>query len=247
MPVAHLPFLLALAAQVSIQAGKPLIAGPATQAASQPPGVFPSHYIRADFEPTADPDAPPWKGVPGVIAERDQFGRAVPDHRTEIRSRWTERNLYLLFICPYQELHLKPDPSTATETNRLWEYDVAEAFIGSDFQNIRRYKEFEVSPQGEWVDLDIDRDQPKPEGGWLWNSGFQVKARLDPKARIWYAEMRIPFSSIDSRAPREGLELRINLYRAQGPPPNRKFICWQPTGNRSFHTPEAFGRLVLRK
>ena len=42
------------------------------------------------------------------------------------------------------------------ETNELWNWDVAEVFIGSDFKNIRRYKEFEVSPQAEWVDLDIN-------------------------------------------------------------------------------------------
>lgn len=234
---------LILAAQVKLKPGQPQV-GPPGQAA--PTAVFPSFFSPKDFELTADPDAPQWKGIPGVFAERDQFGNLVPNHRTEIRSRWTRQNLYLLYICPYEQLYLKPNPSTATETNKLWEYDVAEAFIGSDFQNIRRYKEFEVSPQGEWVDLDIDRDHPKPEGGWLWNSGFKVKARIDEKAKIWYAEMQIPFASIDSRPPREGNELRINLYRAQGPPPNRKFICWQPTHNRSFHTPEAFGCLVLK-
>jgi len=29
-------------------------------------------------------------------------------------------------------------------------------FIGSDFKDIKRYKEFEVSPHNEWIDLDID-------------------------------------------------------------------------------------------
>ncbi len=233
------------AAQITIQAGKPLITAPGATAAPAEEGVFRSYYAPADFELTADPQAPHWKGVTGVVAERDRYGNPVPNHRTEIRSRWTQRNLYLLYICPYEQLHLKPNPSTTTETNRLWEYDVAEAFIGSDFENIHRYKEFEVSPQGEWVDLDIDRKNPKPEGGWLWNSGFQVKARIDEKAKIWYAEMRIPFSSIDDRTPRGDLQFRINLYRAQGPPPNRKLICWQPVHSQSFHTPEAFGRLVL--
>lgn len=234
-------------AQVTIQAGKPSITAPGAASAPAEAGIFPSFYAPEDFELTADPQAPHWKAVTGVIADRDRYGRPVPGHRTEIRSRWTQRHLYLLYVCPYEQLHLKPNPVTDRETNRLWEFDVAEAFIGSDFQNIRRYKEFEVSPQGEWVDLDIDRDQPKPEGGWLWNSGFQVKARIDEKAKVWYAEMRIPFGSIDSRAPREGLQLRINLYRAQGPPPNRKLICWQPVHSQTFHTPEAFGKMVLQR
>lgn len=234
---------VASAAQIQVQAGKPVVGAPG----SPEPGVFSSFYAAADFELTADPDAPPWKAIPGVIADRDRYGNPVPGHRTEIRSRWTEKNLYLLYICPYEELYLKPNPVTEKETNRLWEYDVAEAFIGWDFQNIRRYKEFEVSPQGEWVDLDIDRDQPKPEGGWLWNSGFQVKARIDEKAKVWYAEMKIPFASIDPRPPREGNELRINLYRAQGPPASRKLICWRPVHSQSFHTPEAFGKMVLKR
>jgi hypothetical protein len=29
-------------------------------------------------------------------------------------------------------------------------------FIGSDFHDIKPYKEFEVSPPNEWVDLDIN-------------------------------------------------------------------------------------------
>ena len=56
---------------------------------------------------------------------------------------------------------------------------MAEVFIGSDFKNIRRYKEFEISPQGEWVDLDINLDAPRHEDGWVWNSGFQASARID--------------------------------------------------------------------
>ncbi len=95
-----------------------------------------SHRAPADWLPTADPEAPAWKGSTGVWAEKDRRGEIVPGHRTEIRSRWTTGNLYLLFVCPYEELYLKPDPSTSTETDRLWEWDVAEAFIGTFFENI---------------------------------------------------------------------------------------------------------------
>ncbi|MPY88215.1 MAG: hypothetical protein GEU99_09850 [Luteitalea sp.] len=206
-----------------------------------------------DVELTADPASAFWKDAPVTIAANDRWNRPLPDHRTEIRSRWTDDNLYLLFVCPYEQLHLRPDPSTTTETNKLWEWDVAEAFIGADFDNIRRYKEFQVSPQGEWVDLDIDLDQPKPEGGWLWSSGFQVKARIDHEEKVWYGEMRIPIESIDSRAAAPGNELRINVYRIQGPPKEagesktRTVLSWQPTYNRSNHTPESFGTLRLER
>lgn len=211
------------------------------------PGVIQSYQIQKDFDLTADPNAPQWKNVRGVFAENGPLRETVPGHRTEIRSRWTAKNLYFLYICPYDKLFLKPNPSTATETNRLWEWDVAEAFIGADFKNIRQYKEFQVSPQGEWVDLDIDRDNPKPEGGWMWNSGFKVKARLDEKNKVWYGEMQIPMDKIDTRPAKAGNEMRVNLYRLQGPPPTRTMIAWQPTGAPNYHVPEAFGRLKLVK
>jgi hypothetical protein len=209
------------------------------------PGVIVSSHTQTDAALTADPASKFWKGATGVFAENSPKGEPVPGHRTEIRSRWSDRNLYLLFVCPYQKLFLTPEPARDRETNKLWEWDVAEVFVGTDFENIQRYKEFQVSPQSEWVDLDIDREHPKPEGGWTWNSGFEVKARLDEKNKIWYGEMRIPMASIDTRAPAVGNEMRINFYRIQGPAPDKKFIAWQPTHTSSHHVPEAFGRLKL--
>ena len=202
---------------------------------------------KADFVLTADPASKEWKGVSGVVTERGPTGEPSPGHRTEIRSRWTEKNLYFLFICPYKDLYLKPAPTTAAETNKLWEWDVAEVFIGTDFQNIKRYTEFQVSPQGEWVDLMIDRGVNPPNHDWEWNSGFEVKARLDSAKKVWIGEMRIPMEKIDRRAAAVGNLMRVNFYRLQGPPPDRVFVSWRPTGAKNYHIPEAFGQLKLEK
>jgi hypothetical protein len=211
------------------------------------PGKIYGKYVREDFTLSTDPSAAPWKAAKPVIADNDPFGKLVPNHRTEIRAVWTDANLYLLYTCPYEQLYLVPNATPDKETNKLWDYDVAEVFVGTDFQNVRRYKELQVAPAGEWVDLDIDRDHPKPEGGWRWNSGFEVKASIDKANKVWYGAMRIPFKEIDTRAALPGNELRINFYRMQGPPPDRKEIAWQPTNSPSYHVPEAFGRLVLAK
>ena len=198
-----------------------------------------------DVALTTDPASSFWQAGPAVYTERDTYGKPLPSYRTEIRSRWTRNNLYFLFICPYDVLYLKPNPNTSADTYQLWDWDVAEVFIGSDFQNIRRYKEFEVSPQGEWIDLDIDLTKPQHEDGWKWNSGFQVSTHIDHAAKIWYAAMRIPFAAIDQHPPAEGSTFRINLFRAQGPPSQRKYISWQATMSDSFHVPERFGILKL--
>jgi len=197
---------------------------------------------------TLDATSDFWRASRTIHIERDKYGKPAPKFRTEVRTRWTKSNLYFLFACPYEELYLKPDPKTTEETNELWNWDVAEAFIGSDFENIKRYKEFEVSPQGEWVDLDIDLTKPHHEDGWKWNSGFEAKARIDHEKHVWYAAMRIPFSSIDSRPPAVGNTLRINLFLSEGPKSNHQELTWQPSMSESFHVPEKFGliRLVSR-
>ena len=81
--------------------------------------------------------------------------------------------------------------------------------------------------------------------GWTWNSGFQVAARVDSKAKIWYGAMRIPFAALDPSPPVAGKTFRANLFRCQGPPEQRKFIAWKAPMSDSFHTPEKFGLLKL--
>ena len=203
----------------------------------------------ADSDPRLDtnPASSFWQGSDPVYIELDARGKPEPKYRTEVRTRWTKKNLYILFICPYEELNLKPNPNTTAETNKLWDWDVAEAFVGSDFKNIKRYKEFEMSPRGEWVDLDIDLDRKGDDSGWKWNSGFEVSARIDQAAHVWYGAMRIPYAAIDTRPAEAGNTLRINLFRCQGPTATRKYLAWQPPMRDSFHTPEVFGTLKLVK
>jgi hypothetical protein len=209
--------------------------------------AFKSVFAARDVSLDTDIHSAFWREAAPVYVEADVHGKIVPGYRTEVRSRWTKENLYLLYVCPYEELHLKPSPDTVGETNELWNWDVAEIFLGSDFQNIRRYKEFEVSPQGEWIDLDIDLALPHHEVGWTWNSGFQVAARIDRKAKVWYGAMRIPFAALDQRVPAAGNIFRANLFRSQGPPERQHSLAWKAPMNETFHTPERFGQLELIK
>jgi hypothetical protein len=224
--------------------------------ADDPANAIESFAAPKDWEPMADPQSPEWKEIAGIKATRDYFGQPVPLPATEVRSRWTHKNLYLLFICPYDELYINPTPVTTEETNKLWNWDVAEAFIGSDYLHPSRYKEFQVSPQSEYVDLDIDMDEPKsPQEALEWDSGFTVRGRVDSQKKIWYGEMRIPFASLEEKAPKALDELRIGLYRIEGREPSapdaaasagRIYIAWRPTGAKTFHVPAAFGSLVLK-
>ena len=209
------------------------------------PAVLESAYAERDFELSADAESREWKDAPRVVIDRDYLGQPIAGPPTEVRSRWTNDHLYLLYVCPFDDLNLKPEPPSAAETPRLWNWDVAEAFIGSDYERIGRYKEFQVSPRGEWVDLDIDRQDPKGQAGMEWNSGYAVRGRIDAASKVWYGEMRIPFRAIDARPPEPGRQLRIGLYRIANVQP-RTYHAWRPTGKTTFHVPEAFGTLRLR-
>jgi hypothetical protein len=229
-------YLLAL--WVALAAGIPALAGADR-------GQMESLKAASDPVLNTDPHAAFWQQAHAVYALSDKSGKPLLRYRTEIRSRWTAANIYFLFVCPYEKLNLKPSPNTKVETQGLWNWDVAEVFIGSDFQHIWRYKEFEVSPQAEWTDLDIDLKTPHHEQGWTWNSGFEVAARINGKTKTWYAGLRIPFAAIAEHPPGAGDKFRINLYRSQGPPSDLRQIMWQPTMSDSFHVPERFGILKL--
>ncbi len=206
--------------------------------------VLTSQKAPADVSLSADPGSAFWRSTKGIVTETDYSGASVANHRTEVRSRWTQGHLYLLFVCQYEKLNLKPDPSTTAETPRLWNWDVAEAFIGSDFSDITRYKELQVSPQGEYVDLDIDRSGKNRAGGAAWNSGFQVMARIDAANKTWYGEMKIPFAAIATWPPAAGRELRAGFFRIAGPEP-KTHVSWQATDGKTFHIPEKFGIVRL--
>ena len=147
----------------------------------------------------------------------------------------------------YDALNLKPYPDTMSETYRLWFYDCFEAYVGADFVHTNRYRELEMSPQGEFLDLDIDSTKQRPGYGdeRFWNSGMRIKARVDEGRKIWFGEMRIPIDAVDSRPARAGNEMQVNFCRQDGKSPRRDFLAWQPTGVWNPHLPEKFGRLKL--
>jgi hypothetical protein len=96
--------------------------------------VLESVRAAQDVPLNTDPTLPFWRDTRPVYAERGNLGERHEQNRTEIRSRWTERYLYFLFVCPSQELYLNPSPNPTSETIRLWDWDVAEVFARLRFR-----------------------------------------------------------------------------------------------------------------
>lgn len=192
-------------------------------------------------------DKPMWRKARPVMFQRDWRGDPLVGHETLVRALWTADELWLLFQCGYDNLTISQEPQTAKETDKLWAVsDVAEAFIAPNSGDIMRYKEFQVSPAGQWIDLHIDRDTKNHDA--KWDSGFRSAARIDSSRNIWWAEMVIPLNAFGVQPPTPGTRWRLNFFRIEHGPPRRS-IAWQPTHTTqpNFHVPQAFGWLEFKK
>jgi hypothetical protein len=201
------------------------------------------------MELSAEPSSPIWAGAASTDMLKDcTRSFDYPEIKSEVKAFWTDDDLYLLFICPYKKLNLFLPANNSGPRDKLWDRDVVEMFLGSDWKTITHYREFEIAPTGDWIDLAIDLQKKNYDQNW--RSGWKTAARIDEKARIWYAAARIPLRSITVDPVKVGSRWRMNLYRIEGlgPDEKRHFLCWQPTCvlNRDpNHVPENFGSLTF--
>jgi hypothetical protein len=218
---------------------------------TQPTASFVIHHQAGSPELNADPNSAVWASAARAVIVKDCTH--VVDYaalNSTVRGFWTGKDLYLLFECPYKVLNLFLPAMGGGPRNKLWDRDVVEMFLGDDWKNIRHYREFEIAPTGDWIDLAINLDKESYDQSW--RSGWKTAARIDEKAKIWYAAARIPLAAISEQTVKAGTKWRANLYRIEGVggDPDRHFLCWQPTCvvNRDpNHVPENFGTIVFEK
>lgn len=111
-----------------------------------------ANYIIDD----AAPLAAEWNRANPISFCSDWQGKNPDAARdTEVRALWSRLALYLRFECRYRELHTFQDSAPNGRRDHLWDRDVAEAFLQPDPSQEGFYKEFEISPNGMWIDLDI--------------------------------------------------------------------------------------------
>jgi alpha-galactosidase len=181
-----------------------------------------------------------WDFAPAIRFSQDWRGKEPdPSFTTEVRALWTPRTLYLRFACSYRDITVFDDSQPDGRRDRLWERDVAEAFLQPEPSSESYYKEFEVAPNGMWIDLDIT-----PSGLADLKSGLKRSVHIDEPRRLWVAELAIPIRSITAK-PVSGTIWRANFYRVEGSMERRRYMAWQPTHTPqpNFHIPEAFGSM----
>jgi len=181
-----------------------------------------------------------WRSAEGISFCEDWQGKNPDAQRqTQVRVLYTPKMLYLRFECRYRDLTVFEDSDANGRRDQLWDRDVAEAFLQPDPSRPRYYQEFEVSPNGMWIDLDIS-----PEGLRNLESGMTSSVWLDREHHTWSAELAIPMRALTAHFD-PAAEWRVNFFRVEGPREPRFYSAWRATNTPApnFHVPEAFGKL----
>jgi hypothetical protein len=194
--------------------------------------------LRGSLDERGFPQASDWEKAPPLSFCTDWQGNNADTQReTQVRLLWSSRFLYLHFRNHFRELRVFPENNQRRD--HLWDRDVAEMFIQPAGFAIKHYREFEISPNGNWIDLDI-----VPHGGTILMCDLRARASVDNESRIWTGELAIPMNCL-TKDFSPGADWRVNFFRAEGTDPERFYSAWRPTGTPlpNFHVPERFGTL----
>ena len=197
-------------------------------------------FVAGDISLDAEHPAAEWQRAQPIVFCSDWQGNNPEEQReTAVRVLWSPQTLYLRFECRYRELYVFEDSDSNGRRDHLWDRDVAEAFLQPDPSRAHYYREFEVSPNGMWIDLDIF-----PGGLADLKSGLKKSVFLDEKGLRWVAELAIPIKALTSNFDPKAV-WRANFYRVEGKQEPRVYIAWQATGTPqpNFHVPSAFGSM----
>jgi hypothetical protein len=192
------------------------------------------------------PDASEWERAEPIGFDRDWQGRNADLGRsTGVRLLWSPDEIYIRFVCRYRELFVfekadRPDG----RRDHLWDRDVAETFLQPDRFGEKYYSEFEVSPNGFWIDLAITPSADLQD----LRSGLRRSVQVAASEKVWTAILAIPIKSVTSKFDPQQ-PWRANFFRCEGRDPNRAYLSWRPTNTPepNFHVPQQFGSLQFAK
>jgi alpha-galactosidase len=190
------------------------------------------------------PDNNAWGNCSPLRFAHDWKGENADSARsTDVRLLWTPETLFVRFEAKYRTITVFTDAREDGWRNELWNRDVVEVFLQPDSRETWKYKEFEVSPNGFWIALDISGAGKKELRNMLRRRVVQ-----NATATTWTAELAIPMRSLTPDFD-ETQTWGVNFFRVEGEAELRFYSAWSPTHSQepNFHVPGAFGKLVFRE
>lgn len=204
-------------------------------------------HIEKDFL-VAELDNKVWKRAGEVLVGKYWSGKDAPkDRQFKAKILWSDTAVYIRFEANQNEpLIVSEKPNLTTKTKGLWDRDVCEIFLAPKKDEFRKYFEFEIAPNGEWIDLGIHQKPDERITDWDYMSGMKSAALIE-KGKVTMA-IKIEWSAF-GKTPKTGDVWLGNIFRCIGKDPTRGYLAWSPTGTKepSFHVPEKFGEFEFVK
>lgn len=211
-------------------------------ARSQPQKTVRARKFAGGRDAGGFPHRPDWDSAAAIRFDHDWQGKnADPRRQTEVRLLWSTDELYVRFSCRYRTLTVFQDSDTNGRRDQLWDRDVAEMFLQPEPAESRRYWEFEIAPNGMWIDLDIS-----PAGRRDPQIAMRSQVTRYEGHQEWTAEIALPIRQL-ARQFDPTTNWRVNFFRVEGASEPRFYSAWSPTNTPqpNFHVPEAFGLLTF--
>ncbi len=189
-----------------------------------------------------------WKKAQEILIENYWSGeKATSGRHAKARLLWSDSAFYIRFEANQTEpLVISKTPNLKTGTKGLWDRDVCEIFVAPNSKQSNKYFEFEIAPNGEWVDLGIQLMSDKRETDLKYHSGMESAAKIEI-GKVWMA-MKIQWKAF-GKIPKANDVWKGNLFRCVGRGETRGYLAWSPTQTETpnFHVPEAFGEFEFVK
>lgn len=204
-------------------------------------------HINQDFA-VSELDSKVWNKAKEVSVKTYWSGENAPkDRQFKAKILWSDAAVYVRFEANQNEsLIVSEKPNLTTKTKGLWDRDVCEIFLAPNKDKFRKYFEFEIAPNGEWIDLGIYQKPDERITDWDYASGMKSAVRIE-KNKIVMA-IKVGWNAF-GKTPKAGEIWLGNLFRCVGKDPTRGYLAWSPTETEepSFHVPEKFGEFEFTK
>ncbi len=138
-----------------------------------------------------------------------------------------------LYIAAFLPCPGKPKADVREHDGNLWDDDAVEIFIQPP--QSRQYYQFIANAAGA-------RYEGVGVMGKQWDAAWRAAAGSGQGG--WILEVEIPFAAFGRGRPADGEVWRFNVGWDRQTPA-RLLATWAPIASKSYHTPEAFGRLVF--
>ena len=203
--------------------------------------------VKNDF-PISELDNKTWKAANEILIDKYWSGEKAPVGRGfKAKLLWSKTALYVRFEANQTEpLIVSDTPNLKTKTKGLWDRDVCEIFLAPNKADFRRYFEFEIAPNGEWIDLGIYQKPDERITDWDYDSGMQSAARIEKNKVV--TAIKVEWKAFGA-TPKAGDIWLGNILRCVGAGATRGYLAWSPTltETASFHVPEKFGEFEFIK